>query len=408
MMKKRIGVIFSLVFLAFSLFAERGNVTILYTNDVHTYIANTVKDKSGNKVPGLRYGSIAAMRDELKAQGKEVAVVDKDYYVAVGTFQPTLTAMTKENDGTCTYKLGKVEDDNQAPVWVPDKEYESCMLCETKFTVVNRRHHCRRCGKCVCGKCSGCSFLLDTTNAIERVCCPCFDYLVESHGGWAIVSKSPEHYRIPKQPVNCRVLTQPSQWTHKQVVEWLEQVSKGEFAELAQAKAAPADGIALLALSSKDIEALFDETELGKKPERKDSVSTFSDLLNQLRVLQRTMIPMDTMPAQLSTSKKFANSFRRLIQKGTGSSSQSSSAEPSSPSKLSSSSRPDSPAPTSSSSSTAPGSPASPKETSDAHKETPKVPESSPARSTKVEATPTRPRARPPSRVAPMCPNDDD
>ena len=41
---------------------------------------------------------------------KEVAVVDKDYYVAVGTFQPTLTAMTKENDGTCTYKLGKVEE----------------------------------------------------------------------------------------------------------------------------------------------------------------------------------------------------------------------------------------------------------------------------------------------------------
>lgn len=80
-MKKRVGIILSLAFLAFSLFAERGNVTILYTNDVHTYIANTVKDKSGNKVPGLRYGSIAAMRDELKAQGKEVAVVDAGDHV---------------------------------------------------------------------------------------------------------------------------------------------------------------------------------------------------------------------------------------------------------------------------------------------------------------------------------------
>ncbi|MBB5226469.1 bifunctional metallophosphatase/5'-nucleotidase [Treponema ruminis] len=77
-MKKYFGLILSLFFIsAVSAWGKpRGEVTILYTNDVHTYIANTVKDKEGKKVPGLSYGSIVALRDDLKAQGKEVALVD--------------------------------------------------------------------------------------------------------------------------------------------------------------------------------------------------------------------------------------------------------------------------------------------------------------------------------------------
>lgn len=38
--------------------------------------------------------------------------------------------------------------------WVPDKEASSCMICTTKFTVLFRRHHCRRCGKCICKTCA--------------------------------------------------------------------------------------------------------------------------------------------------------------------------------------------------------------------------------------------------------------
>jgi hypothetical protein len=41
-----------------------------------------------------------------------------------------------------------------APVWVPDSECKSCTICGVKFTVTNRRHHCRQCGCVVCGKCS--------------------------------------------------------------------------------------------------------------------------------------------------------------------------------------------------------------------------------------------------------------
>ena len=69
-----VSVLFGMLVTSFA--QTRGDVTILYTNDVHTYIANTVKDKDGNKVPGLSYGSIAALRDDLKAQGKNVALID--------------------------------------------------------------------------------------------------------------------------------------------------------------------------------------------------------------------------------------------------------------------------------------------------------------------------------------------
>jgi hypothetical protein len=34
--------------------------------------------------------------------------------------------------------LGKV-----TPRWVPDVEAPSCMICDGKFTLVRRRHHCR-------------------------------------------------------------------------------------------------------------------------------------------------------------------------------------------------------------------------------------------------------------------------
>lgn len=35
----------------------------------------------------------------------------------------------------------------QPPFWVPDSEAPNCMMCDMRFTVIKRRHHCRACGK---------------------------------------------------------------------------------------------------------------------------------------------------------------------------------------------------------------------------------------------------------------------
>jgi len=44
---------------------------------------------------------------------------------------------------------------SRGELWVPDSVAPACMNCGSIFSLlVLRRHHCRRCGACVCGKCS--------------------------------------------------------------------------------------------------------------------------------------------------------------------------------------------------------------------------------------------------------------
>lgn len=38
--------------------------------------------------------------------------------------------------------------------WLPDTAASACMLCSTNFSVTKRRHHCRRCGRVTCNRCS--------------------------------------------------------------------------------------------------------------------------------------------------------------------------------------------------------------------------------------------------------------
>ncbi|OHT07650.1 FYVE zinc finger family protein [Tritrichomonas foetus] len=65
-----------------------------------------------------------------------------------------------------------------APVWIPDELVPNCMICTTKFTLFNQRHHCRKCGDCICSKCSSNRAVLPTTNGKpELICDKCFDIL---------------------------------------------------------------------------------------------------------------------------------------------------------------------------------------------------------------------------------------
>ena len=57
------------------------SVTILYTNDVHTYIHNTETDDEGNETMLLTYGSVAALRDSLEEEGKNVLLLDAGDHV---------------------------------------------------------------------------------------------------------------------------------------------------------------------------------------------------------------------------------------------------------------------------------------------------------------------------------------
>ena len=57
------------------------DVVILYTNDVHTYIDNTQTDDDGNVTELLTYSSVAALKNDLAAEGKNVLLVDAGDHV---------------------------------------------------------------------------------------------------------------------------------------------------------------------------------------------------------------------------------------------------------------------------------------------------------------------------------------
>ncbi|XP_065010449.1 1-phosphatidylinositol-3-phosphate 5-kinase FAB1B-like isoform X2 [Musa acuminata AAA Group] len=68
--------------------------------------------------------------------------------------------------------------------WMPDHSCRVCYECDAQFTVFNRRHHCRHCGRIFCGKCTA-NFIPATSDNLRstkevgereriRVCNFCF------------------------------------------------------------------------------------------------------------------------------------------------------------------------------------------------------------------------------------------
>ena len=62
----------------------------------------------------------------------------------------------------------------EAPVWIPDDAVDRCLICRGLFTFLNRRHHCRSCGRVVCSSCSSNKLFLGETYA-QKVCIKCYE-----------------------------------------------------------------------------------------------------------------------------------------------------------------------------------------------------------------------------------------
>ncbi|MEE6492067.1 hypothetical protein FKM82_016465 [Ascaphus truei] len=62
--------------------------------------------------------------------------------------------------------------------WIPDETEIICMVCKNeRFSMFNRRHHCRRCGRLVCSSCSMKKMVVeDCRENPARVCDQCHDY----------------------------------------------------------------------------------------------------------------------------------------------------------------------------------------------------------------------------------------
>ena len=58
-------------------------------------------------------------------------------------------------------------DERRIYQWVPDENVSVCYNCNVTFSLLNRRHHCRNCGKIFCGLCS--KYFIEIPNNIKTV-----------------------------------------------------------------------------------------------------------------------------------------------------------------------------------------------------------------------------------------------
>ncbi|KAJ3169428.1 Pleckstrin y domain-containing F member 2 [Geranomyces variabilis] len=101
-------------------------------------------------------------------QGVELATSGKR-----GTVVPR-NNNNNNNNNNHAGSFGSVSSmDSLSKGWIPDEEAVVCMICRTtKFSVLTRKHHCRKCGRVICWKCS-------KMEAAIRVCTDCHDDIVD-------------------------------------------------------------------------------------------------------------------------------------------------------------------------------------------------------------------------------------
>lgn len=85
------------------------------------------------------------------------------------------------NESVSTGSLTSAPDLGRVPpYWIPDNMTTQCMQCDSKFSMIKRRHHCRACGLLLCAGCCGEKFFVHYLGAEGRVCISCHETLVKA------------------------------------------------------------------------------------------------------------------------------------------------------------------------------------------------------------------------------------
>jgi len=171
-----------------------------------------------HRMVNLHNASVEDVPDNgaLKNAFKIVTAEEKSFVVYTETKDEKYLWLKYFNELTTGNELAA-----SAPVWLPDSATKNCMVCNKGFNVVQRRHHCRYCGKIVCGSCSGQNVRIQHISAKPvRVCKPCHDELKELQSSSASLSTSfnleedsPELSRaiaVASRPVSVSLATTPN------------------------------------------------------------------------------------------------------------------------------------------------------------------------------------------------------
>lgn len=150
------------------------------------------------------------------------------------TKEKWMTAISKHVE--IQRKISNTKEENSRPVWIQDTP--NCLICQKQFTTLNRRHHCRKCGKCICGDCSKGKMVLKEGEAAERVCCYCYDPTGQTVKLRHTMRKMPsvdnpeEFFKTLKSPAEQKMEKRTRQRKKSQGVEPPERNDRKTFDEL--------------------------------------------------------------------------------------------------------------------------------------------------------------------------------
>lgn len=101
-----------------------------------------------SKVTGTGYDLLKEMRrDNRKLEGtilSHVVAVQKESIIVGGVEEEVNRLFVKAKDSGDYENVG----------WILSHHVNNCMICNTRFSTLHPRHHCRACGNVVCSKCA--------------------------------------------------------------------------------------------------------------------------------------------------------------------------------------------------------------------------------------------------------------
>ncbi|GMF97941.1 unnamed protein product [[Candida] boidinii] len=127
-------------------------------------------------------GLNAGFTPSISTSSTEYDEQDQSYE---GGFDPTI-GPTDSSDGNNNNNNNNNENINTnnnlidgVAVWQPDEDVTNCCICHSSFTFFHRKHHCRKCGRIVCGDCS--SVFTNYLPSTYVVCPPSQVFLESPH-----------------------------------------------------------------------------------------------------------------------------------------------------------------------------------------------------------------------------------
>ena len=117
--------------------------------------------------------------ESIRLHKFKVSSAEKSFQVLASNAHERQTWLTKIQDAI-TECAGKetTMDRTVAAEWETDSDCTTCPICnKTKFNMIERRHHCRKCGRVVCNSCSQHRVILTNIHATRksRICEKCFE-----------------------------------------------------------------------------------------------------------------------------------------------------------------------------------------------------------------------------------------